>query len=210
MSGQDPLERRWVEPVTLEGRWVRLEPLGAEHLPGLVEVGLDPSLWRWTLTVIATPDQMRRFVEAALAERAAGDSMPFTIIERASGQPVGSTRYLNIDANHRRLEIGYTWVAPGWQRTPLNSEAKLLLIGHAFDRLGAVRVEFKTDSLNEASRRALLGIGAIEEGTLRNHMISQGGRRRHSVYYSVIEEEWPTVRDHLEQRLARGPRTQSG
>jgi RimJ/RimL family protein N-acetyltransferase len=210
VSGQDPLERRWVEPVTLEGRWVRLEPLGAEHLPGLVEVGLDPSLWRWTLTVIATPDQMRRFVEAALAERAAGDSMPFTIIERASGQPVGSTRYLNIDANHRRLEIGYTWVAPGWQRTPLNSEAKLLLIGHAFDRLGAVRVEFKTDSLNEASRRALLGIGAIEEGTLRNHMISQGGRRRHSVYYSVIEEEWPTVRDHLEQRLARGPRTQSG
>jgi RimJ/RimL family protein N-acetyltransferase len=210
VSGQDPLERRWVEPVTLEGRWVRLEPLGAEHLPGLVEVGLDPTLWRWTLTVIATPDQMRRFVEAALAERAAGDSMPFTIIERASGQPVGSTRYLNIDANHRRLEIGYTWVAPGWQRTPLNSEAKLLLIGHAFDRLGAVRVEFKTDSLNEASRRALLGIGAIEEGTLRNHMISQGGRRRHSVYYSVIEEEWPTVREHLEQRLARGPRTQSG
>jgi RimJ/RimL family protein N-acetyltransferase len=210
VSGQDPLERRWVEPVTLEGRWVRLEPLGAEHLPGLVEVGLDPSLWRWTLTVIATPDQMRRFVEAALAERAAGDSMPFTIIERASGQPVGSTRYLNIDANHRRLEIGYTWVAPGWQRTPLNSEAKLLLMGHAFDRLGAVRVEFKTDSLNEASRRALLGIGAIEEGTLRNHMISQGGRRRHSVYYSVIEEEWPTVREHLEQRLARGPRTQSG
>jgi RimJ/RimL family protein N-acetyltransferase len=136
--------------------------------------------------------------------------MPFTIIERASGQPVGSTRYLNIDANHRRLEIGYTWVAPGWQRTPLNSEAKLLLMGHAFDRLGAVRVEFKTDSLNEASRRALLGIGAIEEGTLRNHMISQGGRRRHSVYYSVIEEEWPTVREHLEQRLARGPRTQSG
>jgi RimJ/RimL family protein N-acetyltransferase len=210
VSGQDPLERRWVEPVTLEGRWVRLEPLGTDHLPGLVEVGLDPTLWRWTLTVIATPDQMRRFVEAALAERAAGDSMPFTIIERASGQPVGSTRYLNIDANHRRLEIGYTWVAPGWQRTPLNSEAKLLLMGHAFDRLGAVRVEFKTDSLNEASRRALLGIGAIEEGTLRNHMISQGGRRRHSVYYSVIEEEWPTVREHLEQRLARGPRTQSG
>lgn len=210
MSGQDPLERRWVEPLTLEGRWVRLEPLGTEHLPGLVEVGLDPSLWRWTLTVIATPDHMRRFVEAALAERAAGDSMPFVIIDLASGQPVGSTRFLNIDANHRRLEIGYTWVAPGWQRTPVNGEAKLLLLGHAFDRLGAVRVEFKTDSLNEASRRALLGIGAIEEGTLRNHMISQGGRRRHSVYYSVIEEEWPRVRDHLQQRLARGPRTQSG
>jgi len=210
VSGQDPLERTWVEPVTLEGRWVRLEPLGTEHLPGLVEVGLDPSLWRWTLTVIATPDHMRRFVEAALAERAAGDSMPFTIIDPASARPVGSTRFLNIDANHRRLEIGYTWVAPGWQRTPVNSEAKLLLLGHAFERLGAVRVEFKTDSLNEASRRALLGIGAIEEGTLRNHMISQGGRRRHSVYYSVIEEEWPRVRDHLQQRLARGPRSQSG
>lgn len=206
MSGPD----RWVEPVTLEGRWVRLEPLSKEHLPGLVAVGLDPTLWRWTLSVIATPTDMRRLVDAALAERAAGSAMPFVIVERASGKPVGSTRYLSIEANHRRLEIGYTWVAPGWQRTPVNSEAKLLLLAHAFDQLGAIRVEFKTDSLNVQSRRALLGIGAIEEGTLRNHMISQGGRRRHSVYFSVIEEEWPRVRDHLQARLARDPRAPSG
>lgn len=210
LDGQGPGSGRWVEPVTLDGRWVRVEPLGTHHLPGLVEVGLDPSLWRWTLTVIATADDMRRFVEAALAERDAGESMPFAIVERASGRLVGSTRFLNIDGHHRRLEIGYTWVAPAWQRSVVNSETKLLLLGHAFERLGAIRVEFKTDSLNEASRRALLGIGATEEGTLRNHMISQGGRRRHSVYYSVIADEWPRVRDHLQSRLARGPRTTSG
>jgi N-acetyltransferase len=160
--------------------------------------------------VIATADDMRRYVEAALADRAAGSAMPFVILERASGKPVGSTRYLSIEANHRRLEIGYTWVAPGWQRTPINSEAKLLLLGHAFDRLRAIRVEFKTDSLNQQSRRALLGIGATDEGTLRNHMISQGGRRRHSVYFSVIEEEWPRVRADLRARLARDPRAPSG
>jgi RimJ/RimL family protein N-acetyltransferase len=206
VGGPDP----WVEPVTLEGRSVRLEPLSIEHLPGLVEVGLDAALWRWTLSVIATADDMRRYVEAALADRAAGSAMPFVILERASGKPVGSTRYLSIEANHRRLEIGYTWVAPGWQRTPINSEAKLLLLGHAFDRLRAIRVEFKTDSLNQQSRRALLGIGATDEGTLRNHMISQGGRRRHSVYFSVIEEEWPRVRADLRARGARDPRAPSG
>ena len=209
MSGPDP----WVKPVTLEGQWVRLEPLSIEHLPGLAEVGLDPVLWRWTLSVIATPADMRLFVDAALAEQASGSAMPFAIVERATGRPVGSTRYLSIEAHHRRLEIGYTWVAPGWQRTPINSEAKLLLLGHAFDRLGAIRVEFKTDSLNEGSRRALIGIGATEEGTLRNHMISQRERRRHSVYYSVIAEEWPRVRDHLQARLARlarDPRPPSG
>jgi len=201
---------RWVEPVTLEGRTIRLEPLATGHIEGLVEVGLDPVLWRWTLSMIATPDDMRGYLEVALAERAAGRAMPFATVERASGRPVGSTRYLAIEPTHRRLEIGYTWVAPGWQRTSVNSEAKLLLLGHAFDRLGAIRVEFKTDSLNVQSRQALLGIGATEEGTLRNHMISQGDRRRHSVYFSVIVEEWPRVRDHLRARLARGAPANSG
>jgi len=201
---------RWVEPVTLEGRTIRLEPLATGHIGGLVEVGLDPALWRWTLSMIATPDDMRGYLEVALAERAAGRAMPFAIVERASGRPVGGTRYLAIEPHHRRLEIGYTWVAPGWQRTSVNSEAKLLLLGHAFDRLGAIRVEFKTDSLNVQSRQALLGIGATEEGTLRNHMISQGDRRRHSVYFSVIVEEWPRVRDHLRARLARGAPATSG
>ena len=136
--------------------------------------------------------------------------MPFATVERASGRPIGSTRYLSIDDQHRRLEIGYTWVASGWQRSAVNTEAKLLMLGHAFERLGARRVEFKTDSLNEQSRRALRGIGATEEGTLRNHMISQGGLARHSVYFSVIADEWPRVRDALEARLARGEATNSG
>lgn len=190
-------------PVLLEGSIVRLEPLSLDHLPALIEVGLEPALWRWTLSFIASAADMRRYVEAALAEAAAGREVPFATVERASGRVVGSTRYLSIVPAHRRLEIGYTWIAPAWQRTAINSEAKLLMLGHAFERLGALRVEFKTDSLNEQSRRALAAIGAVEEGTLRNHMLSQGGRRRHSTYFSVIAEEWPAVRAHLEARIAR-------
>ena len=198
-------EQDWVRPVTLVGAAVRLEPLSPDHLPGLVEIGLEPALWRWTLTAIATPDDMAGYVGAALAAAADGREVPFATLETSSGRVVGSTRYLSIVPEHRRLEIGYTWLAPAWQRTAANSEAKLLMLGHAFERLGALRVEFKTDSLNEQSRRALLGIGAKEEGTLRNHMLSQRGRRRHSTYFSVIEEEWPQVRAQLEARLARGP-----
>ena len=194
---------RWVEPVRLEGRAVRLEPLTLEHLPGLVEVGLDARLWRWTLSLIESADDMRSYVEAALDEAAAGREVPFATVERATSRVVGSTRYLSIEPRHRRLEIGYSWVAPPWQRSAVNSEAKLLMLEHAFERLGALRVEFKTDSLNEQSRRALAGIGAVEEGTLRNHMLSQGARRRHSTYFSVIEEDWPAVRTRLVARLSR-------
>jgi RimJ/RimL family protein N-acetyltransferase len=193
----------WVQPVTLQGSVVRLEPLSLEHLPGLLEVGLDPDLWRWTLGFIDSPAAMRTYVEAALAARDEGSELPFATIELASGRVVGSTRYLAIEPRHRRLEIGYTWIARHCQGTRVNTEAKLLMLGHAFDALGCIRVEFKTDSLNEQSRRALLGIGAREEGILRNHMISQGGRLRHSAYYSVIAEGWPQVRAHLEARLAR-------
>jgi RimJ/RimL family protein N-acetyltransferase len=192
-----------IGPVVLEGRLVRVEPLTLDHLPGLVAVGLDPELWRWTTDVIATPDDMRGYVERAIAAHDAGTEVPFTILERASSRVVGSTRYLTIDPLHRRLEIGYSWVAPPWQRSGVNLETKLLLVGHAFETLGANRVEFKTDSLNEKSRAALLGIGATEEGIFRNHMITQGGRRRHSAYYSVIVEEWPEVRAALVERLDR-------
>ncbi len=129
--------------------------------------------------------------------------MPYATVEVATGRPIGGTRYLNIEPAHRRLEIGYTWLAPAWQRTAANTEQKLLMLAHAFNDLGALRVEFKTDSLNEKSRTALLGIGATEEGTMRNHMITQGGRRRHSVYFSVIEDDWPQIRQHLEARLTR-------
>lgn len=195
--------RPWVEPVTLEGSVTRLEPLTLEHLPGLTAVGLDAEVWRWMLAPIQTPGEMRSHVETALAGCESGTEMPFATIERSSGKVIGSTRYLNIEPHHRRLEIGYTWIAPAWQRTALNTEAKLLLLTHAFNVLGARRVEFKTDSLNERSRAALLGIGATEEGTMRNHMITSSGRRRHSVYFSVIEEDWPQVRQHLESRLTR-------
>jgi RimJ/RimL family protein N-acetyltransferase len=194
---------RWIQPVTLDGRRVRLEPLTADHLPALVEVGLDPSLWRWTLSLIETPADMAAYVGAALAAAKAGAEVPFVTVDREAGRVVGSTRFLSIEAQHRRLEIGYTWLGPPWQRSHVNTEAKLLMLRHAFEDRAAIRVEFKTDSLNEQSRRALAGIGAVEEGTFRNHMISQGGRRRHSTYFSIIEEEWPQVRDRLAKRLAR-------
>jgi RimJ/RimL family protein N-acetyltransferase len=195
--------RRWVEPVVLEGRVVRLEPLALDHVPGLTEVGLDAELWRWTLTQVRTPGEMRAYVERAIAAAEQGEEVPFATVAVASGRPIGSTRFMSIDAGHRRLEIGSTWIASAWQRSAVNTEAKLLMLRHAFNALGALRVEFKTDSLNERSRAALTGIGAVEEGTLRNHMVTESGRRRHSVYYSVIEEEWPRVRQRLEARLER-------
>jgi RimJ/RimL family protein N-acetyltransferase len=174
-----------------------------EHLSGLTSIGLEAELWRWTLNYNQSPADMRNYVELALAAAEDGTEMPFVTVERSSGRVIGSTRFLSIVPHHRRLEIGYTWIAPAWQRTAVNTEAKLLLLTHAFNVLGALRVEFKTDSLNEKSRTALLGIGAKEEGTLRNHMVTDTGRRRHSVYFSVIEEEWPQVRLHLEARLTR-------
>lgn len=195
--------RAWVQPVVLEGTVVRLEPLSLDHLAGLNAVGLDKDIWRWMLRDIHTPADLRSYVTTALESAAAGDEMPFATIESASGKVVGSTRYMSISAHHRRLEIGNTWLAPAWQRTAINTEAKLLMLGHAFKVLGALRVEFKTDALNEKSRAALLGIGAREEGTLRQHMLTDANRRRDSVYFSVIDAEWPTVRRHLERRLAR-------
>jgi RimJ/RimL family protein N-acetyltransferase len=195
-----------VDPVTLTGSVIRLEPLGLEHLDSLAEVGLDPALWRWIGFPVRTKDDLRRYIEDALRDREAGRAMPFATIHRASGRPIGSTRFGNIDLFNRRVEIGWTWVAPAWQRTAANTEAKLLMLEHAFGHLGCNRVEFKTDSLNTQSRQALLGIGATEEGTLRNHMVTESGRLRHSVYFSVIASEWPMVRSRLEERLARRDR----
>ena len=149
---------------------------------------------------------MRAWIEQSLANREEGTEMPFATILRDGDKVVGSSRYMNIEPRHRRLEIGYTWISPRWQRSAVNTEAKLLMMRHAFDTLGALRVEFKTDSLNDRSRAALAGIGALEEGTMRNHMITYSGRRRHSVYFSVIEEDWPRVRQGLEGRLARHAR----
>ena len=195
--------RTWVEPITLEGSVVRLEPLSLDHLAGLTMVGLDAEIWRWMPRLVQSPADMRQLVEEAVAGDESGRERPFVTIERATSKVVGSTRFLGIAPNHRRLEIGWTWIAPPWQRTAINTEAKLLMLTHAFTKLGALRVEFKTDALNDQSRRAILALGATEEGTLRHHMVMPRGRRRDSVYFSILEEEWPRVRQHLEARLAR-------
>ncbi len=188
-------------PVILEGRHVRLEPLSTDHLDALCAAGLDADLWRWTTSHVATPDDMRRYVETALTEQRAGLSLPFATIEKAGGTVVGSTRFGNIAPLHRRVEIGWTWVAPAWQRTAINTESKKLLLTHAFDVLGCLRVEFKTDVLNTCSRAALSRLGAQEEGTLRKHIITAQGRVRDTVYFSIIADEWPAVRDTLDARI---------
>jgi N-acetyltransferase len=192
-----------VEPVTLRGRRVVLEPLSLDHVPALAEVALEPAIWQWTLARPTSEADLRDWAAAALAGREAGTEMPFATLDAASGRPIGSSRYMNIVLEHRRLEIGWTWVAPAWQRTGANREAKLLMLTHAFETLGCRRVEFKTDSLNEPSRTALLGIGATFEGIFRNHMVMPGGRMRHSAYYSVIDDEWTPVKAALERSLAR-------
>jgi len=192
------LEPMNVEPVTLRGRRVRLEPMALEHVDALARVGLDPDLWRWIPTAVNDIADMRKYVEIALDERSRGVSMPFVTVDQSSDLVIGSTRYANIDRANRRLEIGWTWLAPAYQRTGANTEAKLLMLAHAFDVLRAIRVEFKTDALNATSRAAIARIGAVEEGTFRNHLITQSGRVRDSVYFSIIEQEWPVVKARLE------------
>jgi RimJ/RimL family protein N-acetyltransferase len=190
-----------VSPVTLEGAHVRLEPLAKAHLAGLAAVGLDEGLWLWIPVPVRTAKEMAGYIETALEEQERGVSLPFALIEKATRRVVGSTRYGNIDRAHHRVEIGWTWVAREWQRTAVNTEAKYLLLRHAFETLGCIRVELKTDSLNERSRTAILRIGAREEGIFRNHMITASGRVRHSVYFSVVDSEWPAVKARLESRL---------
>lgn len=191
-----------IQPVTLSGPVVRLEPLDSAHHGPLCEVGLDPELWQITMTLIRTPEEMRAYIDEALSLARSGAALPFAIIEQSTGRAVGSTRFGNIDRANRRVEIGWTWVARPWQRTAVNTEAKYLLLCHAFDSLGCLRVEFKTDAINSRSRNALLRIGAKEEGVLRHHMIAPGGRLRDSVYYSILAEEWPAVKRRLAGMLA--------
>src|SRR5882762_10424279 len=195
-----------VSPVMLEGAHVRLEPLGIVHLAGLAKVGLDEELWRWIPTPVRTQEEMAAYIETALGEQERGVSLPFAVVEKATGRAIGSTRYGNIDRTHGRVEIGWTWVAREWQRTAKNTEAKYLLLRHAFETLGSIRVELKTDSLNERSRAAILRIGAQEEGIFRNHMITASGRIRHTVYFSIVDSEWPAVKARLES-LLNSPQT---
>jgi RimJ/RimL family protein N-acetyltransferase len=204
------LDNYWFEagskrlrPVTLEGRFVRLVPLGLGHIAALSAVGIDPEIWKWNPFVsVQSEEEMRHMVAQALEEWERGRQLPFAIEDKTASRLLGSTRYLNPDRANLRLEIGFTWLMPSAQGTRINPEAKLLLMEHAFETLGCNRIEFKTDSLNEKSRRALLKLGAKEEGIFRNHMVTKSGRLRHSAYYSVIREEWPEVKKGLGIRLA--------
>lgn len=191
-----------VIPVVWEGRQVRLEPLQAEHIPALWEAGKDPELWQWTQSNVVSLKDMENYITSALTDMEQGKALPFVIRERGTGEIVGSTRYGNIEMVHRRLEIGWTWISPIWQRTPVNTECKYLLLCHAFEKLGCIRVELKTDALNVKSRNAILRIGAKEEGTLRKHSITATGRVRDTVYYSILDTEWPQVKSRLEAMLS--------
>jgi RimJ/RimL family protein N-acetyltransferase len=192
-----------IEPVTLRGSVVALEPMRMDHVDALTRVGLDPELWRWIPSSVSSAEEMRGYVATALDEQRRGVSLPFVIIARGTEQVVGSTRYGNIDLANRRLEIGWTWVTVAHQRTAVNTEAKLLLLTHAFERLQVNRVELKTDALNLKSRAAITRLGAIEEGTLRKHLVTSTGRIRDTVYFSIIDTEWPAVKRRLEVWLQR-------
>jgi len=191
-----------VSPVTLSGRVARLEPLDLEHVPDLTVAGAYEDIWRYMLYgTIQSEADMRAWVEALLKYQARGTDLPFAVIHKESSRAVGATRYLEIRPEHRSLEIGGTWYTPEFQRTAVNSECKYLLLRHAFESLGCVRVQLKTDLLNERSQRAIERIGAVKEGVLRNHMIRPDGSLRHSVYYSILDAEWPAVKARLAEML---------
>ena len=191
-----------VLPLVLTGRVVRLEPLSEAHVPDLTLAGQAESIWRYLpYGNIQTEEQMRSWVRELLNRRTLGADLPFAVMHLETNRAVGSTRYLDIRPEHRGLEIGGTWYAPAYQRTAVNTECKYLLLQHAFETLGCIRVQFKADLRNERSQRALERIGAIKEGLLRNHMILPDGYIRDSVYYSILNSEWPGVKTRLEEKL---------
>jgi RimJ/RimL family protein N-acetyltransferase len=194
-----------IEPITLEGATIRLVPLALTHHPQLCAVGLDPALWQQTTIRVQTPAEMLRYLQTALDGQAMGTALPFAIMMQATGELVGTTRYHSIVRDHRRLEIGFTWVGRPWQRTPVNTESKYLLLKHAFEHYRCQRVEFKADSQNERSCQALLRIGATREGTLRQYMLSSHRGVRDVALFSIIDTEWLQVKAQLEQRLYSTP-----
>jgi RimJ/RimL family protein N-acetyltransferase len=187
--------------LILEGTHVRLEPLTLGHLDALCEVGLDDDLWRFFPKPVHSREDMQDYMQTALQWQADGTAIPLVTIERSTQRIVGSTRFMNIDRPNRHVEIGATWVARPWQRTAVNTEAKYLMLRHAFEELRCIRVELKTDELNQRSRNAILRIGAKQEGIFRNHMVCAGGRLRNSVWFSIIDSEWPGVKASLEEKL---------
>jgi N-acetyltransferase len=190
-----------VESVILEGKNVRLVPMSIDHLDGLWEAGKHESLWKWIPTNIVSRDDMAKYIETALSDQRRGVGLPLVTIERSSSGIIGSTRFGNIDIANRRAEIGWTWITPSFQRTAVNTEAKLLMLTHAFEIWKCIRVELKTDALNQKSRNAIMRLGATEEGIFRQHVICDTGRFRDSVYFSIIDTEWESVKANLASKL---------
>ncbi|MEK6279482.1 MAG: GNAT family protein [Acidobacteriota bacterium] len=190
-----------ITPVILEGQHIRLEPLSLAHEEPLNAAAADGQLWNSVVTIVPSRDTMADYIQSALQAQVEGTELPFVITRKSSGEVIGTTRFYFIDRDNRHAEIGYTWLAASTQRTGVNTEAKLLLLAHAFERWELIRVAFVTDVLNEQSRTAILRLGAKEEGILRNHMIMPGGRYRDSVCLSIIEAEWPEVKARLEAKL---------
>jgi len=193
----------FIDPVTLKGGIATLEPLAIGHEAMLAKAAADGELWRLWYTSIAPPDRMHEYVATALDMRERLGAMPFVVRENATGDIVGCTRYFNVDATNRRLEIGHTWYAKRVQRTGLNTECKLMLLGHAFEALKCVAVEFRTHWFNQASRMAIARLGAKQDGVLRNHQLMPDGARRDTVVFSIIDGEWPAVKQHLKFQLER-------
>lgn len=197
-----------LDPVVLRGTHVRLEPLTPDHVEALWAVGRDSDIWQWSPAPVTSRAGMQAYVEAALEGQRQGHMLPFATVALPDERVVGSTRFGQIVRAHRRVEIGWTWIAPPWQRTAVNTEAKWLMLRHAFEAWGCVRVELKTDRLNARSRAAIARLGAQEEGTLRKHVVTASGRLRDTVYYSITDDEWPDVGARLNARLAAaGPST---
>ena len=193
------------EPVVLEGTSVRLEPLSEVHRQGLCAAIADGELWKSFVTLVPHPHAIDAFLGNAAKEHDAGEGLAFATVERTSNHVIGSTRFMKANLSHRRVEIGFTFLAKSWQRTRINTEAKFLMLRHAFENLGMNRVELLTDYLNEASRRAILRLGAKQEGIVRNHMVMPNGRVRDSVLYSIIKNEWPGVKQNLLYKLSAFP-----
>ncbi len=195
----------WLEPVTLSGPHARLEPLSHKHIDGLTEAVKDGELWQLWYTFIPRPEDMGKEIDRRLSLQAAGSMLPFTVFD-GDGKIAGMTTYMNVDAANRRVEIGSTWYARGVQRSALNTQCKLLLLTHAFDKLDCIAVEFRTHFFNHQSRRGIERLGAKLDGILRSHQIAPNGTLRDTVVYSIIASEWPTVRAHLNYQLNEKPR----
>ena len=189
--------------IALEGRHVRLAPMGLHHVDALWAAAQDPKTWEFSSAVIRNLEECRAYVETAVSWQSAGTAVPFVTMDRASGQVIGSTRFANIDRTHRRAEIGWTWLNPKWWRSAMNTEAKYLMLRHAFEEWKCMRVELKTGHKNVRSQDAIERIGGVREGTLRKHMVQPDGSIRDSVYFSILDDEWPTVKSRLEARLSR-------